>query len=344
MERALKRFDQFDYEELAAQEKWGLGQAMNMLTSIEMEVKKYFLREDRDIVFNKIYKKYWNRITNLMLNGDLEYSTVCDLESQGEYISEGYDPFLSIREYHTYFTKNAFFVCIQNGNIPNIDIITINKYLSGELIPNEIDLPESSSHGDGFEWTCGVKNKTDKVKDAQEHVKPAVNGQAHVNCNSMQIVDRPNAIRVIKTTIDAIQYCLNNEHDSEVSNEDLIHYLTETSLSNLDDAIINEICACIQRDIRTAAVPLDVKDKRRYGILKNEKANQQYVIRATVEATRHMSELPPGTEINAAGMFDWLYSRGYKDLTKRMHEQIWQALPSTHKKPAGAPTKKKPKK
>jgi len=343
VERALKRLDQFDYEGLAAQEKWRLDQAINMLTSMEMEVKKYFLRKDRDIAFNKIYKKYWDLIINLMFNEKLPYSTVCDLEKQREYISKGFDPFLSIREYHTYFSKNAFLDCIQNGNIPNIDFITINKYLSGELIPTEIDLPESSSRGNGFEWTCGVKNKTEKVKDVQEQVKQAVSGQAGVNSNGMQFVDRANVIGAIKATIDAIQFCLSNEHNGEVLADDIICHITKSGFAEFDKTILIEICSRIPVDIRTAAVPLTVKEKRSYGMLKQQKENMDAAINATVEATRFISGLEPGTKINSEDMYQWLYKQGYKELTNRMHEQIWQALPATNKKTAGQPKLKKPK-
>lgn len=150
--------------------------------------------------------------------------------------------------------------------------------------------------------------------------------------------------RIIAAAINAVIFCLDNELAREVTADEVISDLELKGFSDINEATKQEIYALIPKAIKVAAIPLDIKDKRRYGILKNEKMNQQYVIRATVEATQHMSELPPGTEINAAGMYDWLYSKGYKELTKRMHEQIWQALPSAQKKSAGNPTKKAPKK
>lgn len=81
---------------------------------------------------------------------------------------------------------------------------------------------------------------------------------------------------------------------------------------------------------------LTVKQKREYGLLKQQKVKMGLAIEAAVNATLYIESLEPGTKINFDEDFsDWLHGSGYKEITKRHAEQIWQALPSRNKRPAG---------
>ena len=137
----MRRLDQFDYEMLRVKDRWYVGEAIDMLISVEMDMKGYFLREDRGEIFEKISRKYWTCITDVMSKGLLPYVTHHEPEDIFMY-DEGVDPSKCIREFNTSFSKEVFLQCVIDNKNLNVDVQALTKFLTGEVLPEAISLPE----------------------------------------------------------------------------------------------------------------------------------------------------------------------------------------------------------
>lgn len=158
----MNRLDQVDYELLGVKDCWYVGETLNMLTSYEMDLKGYFVNEDRINIFEKISKKYWTYITGLMLEGFLPYVTH-HVPEDVLIFEEGDDLDKCIKEFSTSFSKEDLMKCIINGNKLSINIENINKLLSGEIISEIIILPEILTNELVYEKVKGVPKQVSTV-------------------------------------------------------------------------------------------------------------------------------------------------------------------------------------
>ncbi|NVN97646.1 hypothetical protein HXX01_05505, partial [Candidatus Nomurabacteria bacterium] len=164
----MKRLDQFDYEALGTRERWIVGEAIDMFTSLEMEIKEYFLREDLVTVFDKIHAKYWTYLTDLMCKGLLPYVTVCAPEDEFFFQEQGCDLKTFIREFNTIFDKEALLKCIIDDNKMKINIERLNGFLSGDDVPVLITLPELPKEGIVFEKVVNIAKKVKTSVETQK--------------------------------------------------------------------------------------------------------------------------------------------------------------------------------
>lgn len=129
----MKILDQFDYEVLGVKDAWYFETTLNMLTSFEMEIKGYLLREDSKDIYPKVYRKLKTYVTALMFQGDLQYVTPKE-EYEEHFRDYGVYP-EHIASELTCFDKNKLFECIEKDNRANIDICRLKRFLSGEEVP-----------------------------------------------------------------------------------------------------------------------------------------------------------------------------------------------------------------
>lgn len=155
------KLDRFDYEMLNLRDKWKLSDAITLLTNVEMEVKEYFKDEKRKEIFDRLYAKYFEYVTNLMVQGVLKYVTHNDPEDRFDYDVDfdQYDLDKCIREFNTFFPKEALFECIDFNNVLKIDTDTICKFLSSDIFPLELDFPITAKGNTAFENIIWVLNK-----------------------------------------------------------------------------------------------------------------------------------------------------------------------------------------
>lgn len=191
----MKRLDKFDYEALGFSEKWCFGEAIDMLTSLEMDIKGYFLSEDMVTKFDKLHNRYWRYVTDLMLEGLLPYVTKCDPEEAFNYDNQGYDPYKSIREFNTYLDKEALLKCIYDDNKVKINVDKLNRFLSGDEAPVDLIVQIPPVVGMVVEHVQGMKKKLrpdedifrqDKSEDLANNKYPSYKGIKHADLTDEQ--------------------------------------------------------------------------------------------------------------------------------------------------------------
>lgn len=118
------RLDQFDYERLGVEEKWGPRVTILLLASFEMETKGYYDRDDAAKAYNTIYSKYQS----------LVYKPLHDRAFP-------FFPGPDVPEEHTFdvdkarFKQEDFLRYLEMHNKTRLDIPRLLRFLNGEEFP-----------------------------------------------------------------------------------------------------------------------------------------------------------------------------------------------------------------
>lgn len=147
------RLDQFDYERFGINDRWYFRDTIFLLTSFEMEIRGYYARNDSKIIYEKIFYKYDDYLSNCMFKLLFPYNHGIpdeDLAFAPEDVGVTFD-----RD-RANFCKEIFLNHLKTDSKITLDIYKLEMYLRGEEIP--------SNRANNIEQNSIVYDNNDKIE------------------------------------------------------------------------------------------------------------------------------------------------------------------------------------
>lgn len=128
-----RRFDLIDYENMGTSSRWYMRNTLLLLTSFEMEIKKYFIREDRIDVYSRIYARYDKYMWDcLMADGVQHYDGLSEYERERSRLEGAVKSFDMDR---ANFKQDDILNYIKNNNSIKVDMPNLKRFLAGNDVP-----------------------------------------------------------------------------------------------------------------------------------------------------------------------------------------------------------------
>jgi len=128
-----RRLDHIDYENMGTSSRWYIRNTILLLTSFEMEEKKYFDREDRADIYSRIYDRFDRYIWDCFIESTIEfYDGLSDDDRERSRLDGAIKSFDLDRGS---FKQDDILGYIDNNNRIKVDIINLKRFLVGEDVP-----------------------------------------------------------------------------------------------------------------------------------------------------------------------------------------------------------------
>lgn len=159
------RLDQFDYERFGINDRWYFRDTIFMLTSFEMEIRGYYASSDSKIIYEKIFHKYDDYLSNCMFKQLFPYNHGL-LDEDLAFLPE--DAGVSFDRDRANFCKETFMNHLKTDPKITLDIYKLEMCLRGEEIP--------SIKGDNSEQKSIIYDNNEKIEsDLSNAVKDNIN-------------------------------------------------------------------------------------------------------------------------------------------------------------------------
>lgn len=127
-----RRLDKIDYENCGATNNWCFNDTIVLLTSFEMEIKKYYERHDVKDVYSRLYDRYDHYLWNCLFSDAIKYNDGLSEEDRYCYSSENTK---GIDLNRANFDQDELLNYIANNNRIKVDIDNLKRFLIGEDVP-----------------------------------------------------------------------------------------------------------------------------------------------------------------------------------------------------------------